>query len=151
MPLIIGYWTAMVGGNGPLLGELTPPIFNVTGSAEGFMSYIGGSRSFPVCTIMDDRRHRLIKLDKGSSAQYGLKEWGEQFLIHKDGIYATGNTELMKRLGYDRFVASGGDWGALITDQMGVQAPPELIGIHTNMAGAIPPQVDAAAFAGGRE
>ncbi len=54
----------------------------------------------------------------------------------------------MKRLGYDRFVASGGDWGALITDFIGVQAPPELLGIHTNMAGAIPPEIDAAAFAG---
>ena len=56
---------------------------------------------------------------------------------------------LMKRLGYDRYVAQGGDWGALIVDQLGVQAPPSLLGIHTNMAGAIPPEVDAAAFAGG--
>ena len=43
-----------------------------------------------------------------------------------------------------QFVASGGDWGALITDFIGVQAPPELLGIHTNMAGAIPPEIDAA-------
>ena len=56
-------------------------------------------------------------------------------------------TALMKRLGYDRFVAQGGDWGALIVDQMGVQAPPELAGIHTNMAAAVPPAVDQAAFA----
>jgi pimeloyl-ACP methyl ester carboxylesterase len=55
---------------------------------------------------------------------------------------------LMERLGYQRYVAQGGDWGALITDMMGVQAPPGLIGIHTNMAGAIPPEIDAAAFAG---
>lgn len=57
-------------------------------------------------------------------------------------------TALMKRLGYTKFVAQGGDWGALIVDQMGVQAPPELIGIHTNMAGAVPPEIDKAAFAG---
>jgi pimeloyl-ACP methyl ester carboxylesterase len=54
-------------------------------------------------------------------------------------------TELMRRLGYDRFVAQGGDWGAIVTEMLGVQAPPELIGIHTNMAGVIPPDVDQAA------
>ena len=51
--------------------------------------------------------------------------------------------ELMKRLGYTRFVAQGGDWGAIITDLMAVQAPPELIGIHTNMPGAVPPEISA--------
>ena len=55
---------------------------------------------------------------------------------------------LMKRLGYDSYVAQGGDWGAIITDLMGVDAPPGLLGIHTNMAGTIPPAIDAAAFAG---
>jgi pimeloyl-ACP methyl ester carboxylesterase len=56
--------------------------------------------------------------------------------------------ELMGRLGYTKFVAQGGDWGALIVDMMGVQAPPELLGIHTNMAGAVPPEIDKAAFTG---
>ncbi|AZO54738.1 MULTISPECIES: epoxide hydrolase family protein [unclassified Mesorhizobium] len=55
---------------------------------------------------------------------------------------------LMKRLGYNRYVAQGGDWGAIITDTMGVQAPPELLGIHTNMAGVITPDIDKAAGAG---
>jgi pimeloyl-ACP methyl ester carboxylesterase len=58
-------------------------------------------------------------------------------------------TELMKRLGYTRYVAQGGDWGALIVDLMGVQAAPGLLGIHTNMPGAVPSSVDQAAFAGG--
>jgi pimeloyl-ACP methyl ester carboxylesterase len=55
---------------------------------------------------------------------------------------------LMKRLGYTKFVAQGGDWGAVITDQMGVQAPAELLGIHTNMPGVIPPDIDKAAQSG---
>ena len=55
---------------------------------------------------------------------------------------------LMKRLGYRRFVAQGGDWGALITEQMGVQATPELLGIHTNMPGAVPDNINNAAFSG---
>ncbi|MFN0165037.1 MAG: epoxide hydrolase family protein [Bryobacteraceae bacterium] len=55
---------------------------------------------------------------------------------------------LMKRLGYARYVAQGGDWGALVVDQMGVQAPSGLLGIHTNMAGIFPADIDQAAFAG---
>jgi pimeloyl-ACP methyl ester carboxylesterase len=56
--------------------------------------------------------------------------------------------ELMKRLGYTRFVAQGGDWGAVVVDMMGVQGAPELIGIHTNMAGAVPVEINRAAQAG---
>jgi pimeloyl-ACP methyl ester carboxylesterase len=54
---------------------------------------------------------------------------------------ARANVELMRRLGYTRFVAQGGDWGAIVTDLMAVQAPPELLGIHTNMAGVLPPEI----------
>jgi len=50
-------------------------------------------------------------------------------------------TVLMKRLGYTRYVAQGGDWGALITEQMGVQAPPGLLGIHTNLPSAVPAEI----------
>jgi pimeloyl-ACP methyl ester carboxylesterase len=55
---------------------------------------------------------------------------------------------LMKRLGYTKFVAQGGDWGALITEVMGLQAPPELVGIHTNMPGVFPEDINNAAFSG---
>jgi len=53
-------------------------------------------------------------------------------------------TVLMKRLGYTRFVAQGGDWGAMVTDVMGTQAPPELLGIHLNWPFAVPPDIDKA-------
>ena len=55
---------------------------------------------------------------------------------------------LMKRLGYTKFVAQGGDWGAVVVDMMGLEAPPELLGIHTNMPGIFPADIDQAAFGG---
>jgi pimeloyl-ACP methyl ester carboxylesterase len=57
-------------------------------------------------------------------------------------------TVLMKRLGYRKFVAQGGDWGAAVTEQMGVQAPPELLGIHTNLPQAVPLEILQALQAG---
>ncbi len=56
--------------------------------------------------------------------------------------------ELMQRLGYDRYVAQGGDWGAFVVDQMGLQAPEGLLAIHTNMPATVPEDVNDAASAG---
>ena len=70
---------------------------------------------------------------------------------------ANAYVELMRRLGYTRFVAQGGDWGAIVVEMMAggrdypgpaVPAPPELIGVHTNMASAVPPDIHNAAVAG---
>jgi pimeloyl-ACP methyl ester carboxylesterase len=77
----------------------------------------------------------------GFSGKPATPGWGPERIAR---AWAT----LMDRLGYQRYAAQGGDWGALIVDMMGVQAPKGLVGIHTNMAGAIPPEIDAAAFAG---
>ena len=57
--------------------------------------------------------------------------------------------QLMKGLGYTRYVAQGGDWGAQITDVMGAEAPPGLLGIHSNMPGTVPPEVSKALATGG--
>src|SRR5262249_52423256 len=56
---------------------------------------------------------------------------------------------LMKRLGYREFVAQGGDWGSVVVDLMGAEAPPGLLGIHTNMPGAVPAEIADALQAGG--
>ena len=56
--------------------------------------------------------------------------------------------ELMNRLGYSRYVAQGGDWGAFVVDQMGLQAPAGLLAIHTNMPGVVPTEIDKASLAG---
>jgi len=55
---------------------------------------------------------------------------------------------LMKRLGYPRFAAQGGDWGAMVTDVMAAQGPPELLGIHLNWPFTVPPDIDAAIQSG---
>jgi pimeloyl-ACP methyl ester carboxylesterase len=64
------------------------------------------------------------------------------------GRIARAYDALMKRLSYTRYAAQGGDWGALVVQVMATQAQPELIGIHTNMPGVIPPEINGAAFGG---
>jgi pimeloyl-ACP methyl ester carboxylesterase len=77
----------------------------------------------------------------GFSGKPATTGWGPEKIA---SAWAT----LMERLGYKRYVAQGGDWGAQIVDFQGVQARPGLLGIHTNMAGAIPPEIDALALKG---
>src|SRR5262249_29785006 len=56
---------------------------------------------------------------------------------------------LMRRLGYTRYVAQGGDWGNAVTEQMALLAPPELLGIHTNMPATVPADIATALQLGG--
>ncbi|HEY5022625.1 MAG TPA: epoxide hydrolase [Gemmatimonadaceae bacterium] len=63
---------------------------------------------------------------------------------------ATAWTTLMRRLGYKKFVAQGGDWGNAISEVMALQAPPELLGISTNMAATVPPEISKEIFAGAK-
>ena len=77
----------------------------------------------------------------GFSSKPDAVGWGPERI-------ATAWDTLMKRLGYDKYVAQGGDWGSMITDLLGAAAPPGLLGIANNMAAAIPPEIDAAAIAG---
>jgi len=59
-------------------------------------------------------------------------------------------TVLMKRLGYTKFVAQGGDWGNAVSEQMALQAPPELLGISTNMSATVPADIAKALMLGDR-
>jgi pimeloyl-ACP methyl ester carboxylesterase len=77
----------------------------------------------------------------GFSAQPAATGWDPQRI-------ARAWTGLMKRLGYTHFVAQGGDWGDAVTEQMALQAPPELLAIHTNMPAAIPDDIATALAAG---
>jgi pimeloyl-ACP methyl ester carboxylesterase len=77
----------------------------------------------------------------GFSGKPAAPGWGPEHI-------ARAWVELMGRLGYDRYVAQGGDWGAQIVDVMGAQAPPGLLGIHTNFAGAVRPDVAAGVQSG---
>src|SRR3954454_3894573 len=77
----------------------------------------------------------------GFSAKPTTRGWGPERM-------ARAWAELMERLGYSSYVAQGGDWGAFVVDQMGLQAPPGLLAIHTNMPATVPDDVDKALLAG---
>ncbi|MGW6897143.1 epoxide hydrolase family protein [Streptomyces sp. NPDC054919] len=77
----------------------------------------------------------------GFSGKPSTKGWDPE---HIAGAWG----ELMKRLGYTKYVAQGGDWGAVVTDLMGVQEPEGLVGIHTNMPKVIPPAIEQALITG---
>ena len=125
LPLVVTHgWPGSVVEQLKLVGPLTDP------------TAYGGDES--------DAFHLVIPSipGYGFSARPSTTGWGPERI-------ARAEIELMKRLGYTKFVASGGDWGALITDFMGVKAPPELLAIHTNMAGAVRADISKAVATGG--
>jgi pimeloyl-ACP methyl ester carboxylesterase len=124
LPLVVNHgWPGSVVEQLKIIGRLTDP------TAHGASA--------------DDAFHLVIPSMPG----YGFSGkptgtgWGPERM-------ARAWDELMKRLGYTGYVAQGGDWGAFVVDQMGLQAPDGLLGIHTNMPATVPDDIDRATLAG---
>ena len=124
LPLLVAHgWPGSVIEQLKIVGPLTDPTAH------------GGSAS--------DAFHLVIPSMPG----YGFS--GKPTTTGWDPVrIANAYIELMKRLGYTRYGAQGGDWGAIVVDMMALKAPPGLVGIHTNMAGVVPPEIDKALLRG---
>jgi len=124
LPLIVTHgWPGSITEQMKIIGPLTDPTAHGGDAADAFDVVIPSMPGY------------------GFSAKPDTTGWDPAHI-------ARAWTVLMKRLGYTRFVAQGGDWGAIVTELMGAQAPPELMGIHTNMANVIPLEIDKLAFSG---
>ncbi|MBD9443998.1 epoxide hydrolase family protein [Rhizobium sp. RHZ01] len=124
LPLIVTHgWPGSIVEQLKIIGPLTDPTAYGGNASDAFHVVIPSMPGY------------------GFSGKPDATGWGPERI-------AAAWTILMRRLGYKNFVAQGGDWGAVVTDMIGVQAPPELLGIHTNMPGAIPVEINNASFAG---
>ncbi|WP_264537531.1 epoxide hydrolase family protein [Flavobacterium sp. N1736] len=122
LPLLITHgWPATIMHNLEIIGPLTDPTAYGGTAQDAFDLVIPSLPGF------------------GFSAKPDSQGWGP------DRIGRAWIT-LMKRLGYQKFLAQGGDWGAIITEIMAADFPENILGIHTNMPNAVPPEIDAAAF-----
>src|ERR1700738_3425988 len=124
LPLIVTHgWPGSVVEQLKIIGPLTDPTAHGGSASDAFHLVIPSMPGY------------------GFSGKPTSTGWGPERI-------AQAWTTLMKRVGSKHFVAQGGDWGSVITDILGVQAPPELLGIHTNMPGAIPAEINEAAQSG---
>jgi pimeloyl-ACP methyl ester carboxylesterase len=124
LPLLVSHgWPGSVIEQLKIIGPLTNPTAHGASAGDAFHLVIPSMPGY------------------GYSGKPSTTGWGPQRI-------ASAWVELMKRLGYDRYVASGGDWGGQIVDLMAAQAPPGLIGIHTNFPGAVRDDVTAAVVSG---
>jgi pimeloyl-ACP methyl ester carboxylesterase len=125
LPLIINHgWPGSVLEQIKLIGPLTDPVAHGGKAEDAFDVVIPSMPGY------------------GFSGKPESTGWGPERM-------ARAWPELMKRLGYTRYVAQGGDWGAFVVDQMGLQAPAGLLAIHTNMPATVPADVDKALLTGG--
>ena len=124
LPLIVTHgWPGSVIEQLKIVGPLTDPTAHGGSASDAFHLVIPSMPGY------------------GFSGKPDTTGWGPEKI-------AQAWITLMRRLGYKKFAAQGGDWGAVVTDMMGVQAPPELVGIHTNMPGVFSPEIDRAALSG---
>jgi pimeloyl-ACP methyl ester carboxylesterase len=124
LPLIVNHgWPGSIIEQLKIIHPLTDPIAHGASAEDAFDVVIPSMPGY------------------GFSGKPTSPGWGPERM-------ASAWAELMKRLGYDRYVAQGGDWGAFVVDQMGVQAPEGLLAIHTNMPATVPAAVDKASLAG---
>ncbi len=127
LPIIVTHgWPGSVIEQMKIIGPLTDPTAHGGSASDAFDVVIPSIPGY------------------GFSGKPTEKGWDPIRIAH-------GWIELMKRLGYTRYVAQGGDWGDAVTEQMALIAPPELLGIHVNMPATIPDNIAIALQPGGKK